>query len=286
MESEEIMEKKVVEVMSLAEADAIEKATRAIKKRKQREQTEEESDSDEPPRKKVRLNPETLLEKKLKDLDRKLPFIETLVLTADAVDADVDDDLEREVQFYNATVDAVEKGIQILAENKTPWQRPYDYYVEMVKSDEHMAKVKGALLQEKKKIKIVQQRRESAKARKFGKQSGLKKYKDRKQKAKTAEDAIAAWKKSDNKSAETLQKALSGVIKDDRKAKGLSSRKDNKDRKRKDRKYGKGGEESWKKKRNDGKNLDSKSFLKKQRNKVSKKNRPGKNRRNKKRRAT
>lgn len=38
------------------------------------------------------------------------------------------------------------------------WRRPTDYYAEMVKSDEHMAKVKEQLLFEQRQIEAAEQR--------------------------------------------------------------------------------------------------------------------------------
>merc|ERR1719354_1502186 len=154
-------------------------------------------------------------------------------------------------QFYERTQDAVEKGLELLAQNETKWKRPPDYYVEMVKSDKHMQRVKGALLQKKKRMKIVQQRKDNKVSRKFGKQKGLTKQQTRKEREKANIEAINQRKKGDNKNAQSLQAALSGKLREDKK--------------------GPGG------KRNDGKNLDNAKFHKKQRRKASKKNnRPGK----------
>ncbi len=40
----------------------------------------------------------------------------------------------------------------------TKWQRPPDYYAEMVKSDEHMARVKAQLMHEQSEIEGAQER--------------------------------------------------------------------------------------------------------------------------------
>merc|ERR1719373_1271347 len=151
---------------------------------------QEETSDSEPPKKKIRLDPSVLIEKKVKDLHRDLPWIETLLLTCDPVEVDCNDDLARETLFYERTQDAVEKGLELLAQNKTKWNRPPDYYVEMVKSDKHMHRVKGALLQEKKRMKIVQQRKDNKASRKFGKQKGLTKQQTRKEREKANIEAI------------------------------------------------------------------------------------------------
>lgn len=39
-----------------------------------------------------------------------------------------------------------------------PWLRPVDYYAEMVKTDDHMAKVKEQLMFEQKQIELAEER--------------------------------------------------------------------------------------------------------------------------------
>ena len=58
----------------------------------------------------------------------------------------VHDDIKREIAFYNMTRENVMKGMQILVQAKIPISRPDDFFAEMLKSDEHMAKVKSRLL--------------------------------------------------------------------------------------------------------------------------------------------
>jgi rRNA-processing protein EBP2 len=58
----------------------------------------------------------------------------------------VHDDIKREIAFYNLTRENVMKGMQILVQAKIPISRPDDFFAEMLKSDEHMAKVKSRLL--------------------------------------------------------------------------------------------------------------------------------------------
>jgi rRNA-processing protein EBP2 len=47
---------------------------------------------------------------------------------------------------YNMTRENVKKGMEILVQAKVPISRPDDFFAEMLKSDEHMAKVKSRLL--------------------------------------------------------------------------------------------------------------------------------------------
>ena len=49
------------------------------------------------------------------------------------------------------------------------WRRPSDYFAEMVKSDEHMKRVKDKLLYEKKLSDGQEERRKHKEAKKYGK---------------------------------------------------------------------------------------------------------------------
>eukprot|EP00494_Astrolonche_serrata_P007415 UN07445 len=71
-------------------------------------------------------------------------------MTAKGVKSKANDGLARETEFYSNTLSCVEDALNKLNESGTKWNRPRDYYVEMVKTDKHMARVKGALLQRKK----------------------------------------------------------------------------------------------------------------------------------------
>ncbi|KAK9249133.1 eukaryotic rRNA processing protein EBP2-domain-containing protein [Lipomyces tetrasporus] len=54
---------------------------------------------------------------------------------------DVNNDLTRELAFYNQALAAATKGRSALLKEKIPFSRPEDYFAEMVKSDSHMEKL-------------------------------------------------------------------------------------------------------------------------------------------------
>ena len=53
---------------------------------------------------------------------------------------------------------AAQEAIRKFEAASTPWQRPPDYYAEMVKNDDHMAKVKQQLMHEQEQMEAVEQR--------------------------------------------------------------------------------------------------------------------------------
>ncbi len=83
----------------------------------------------------------------------RIPFSEHMTITHEnplvvPEQLNVHDDIKREIAFYNLTRENVKKGMQILVQAKIPISRPDDFFAEMLKSDEHMAKVKSRLLQQ------------------------------------------------------------------------------------------------------------------------------------------
>lgn len=53
---------------------------------------------------------------------------------------------------------ATQDAIRRFEKAGTPWLRPTDYYAEMVKTDQHMAKVKEQLMFEQKQIELAEER--------------------------------------------------------------------------------------------------------------------------------
>lgn len=94
----------------------------------------------------------------------KLPWIERLDVVSKATlgfnsQEEVHDDLKREVVFYDCAIEAVNLAKQKFQKQKIPFHRPDDFFCEMVKSDDHMNKIKDRLVFESKKISAFEQRK-------------------------------------------------------------------------------------------------------------------------------
>lgn len=128
----------------------------------------------------------------------KLPFCEHQSLTTpEAVQiADIDDDLTRELAFYKQALEAAKKGRAILKQEKVAFERPVDYFAEMMKDDEHMGKIKGKLLEEAERKKRSQEARKLRDLKKFGKQVQVAKLQERGKEKKQAMDKIQLLKRS------------------------------------------------------------------------------------------
>lgn len=76
----------------------------------------------------------------------RIPFTEHMSVTNEkpveiaegAKALQINDDIKREMTFYNLTREDVMKGMQILIQTKVPLSRPDDYLAEMLKTDVHM----------------------------------------------------------------------------------------------------------------------------------------------------
>ncbi|CAG9324005.1 unnamed protein product [Blepharisma stoltei] len=106
------------------------------------------------------------LEKKLK----KIKWVDHLAIKDQEIDLSMDDlqnDFKRELVFYNTALENAKTGIKQLGELNIPIWRPSDFRAEMFKTDEHMKKVQNNLIQAKKRIEIVEKRKEAVHKKKF-----------------------------------------------------------------------------------------------------------------------
>ena len=94
--------------------------------------------------------------KKLIKKSGRIPFTEHMTITnpkpieiSDAAKAlQLNDDIKREVAFYNNTRQNVMKAMEVLVQAKVPIDRPDDYFAEMLKSDEQMKKIKARIMKQ------------------------------------------------------------------------------------------------------------------------------------------
>ncbi|KAH8702760.1 eukaryotic rRNA processing protein EBP2-domain-containing protein [Phaeosphaeriaceae sp. PMI808] len=119
----------------------------------------------------------------------KLAFSEyQAVVTDEPVDIpDVEDDLNRELAFYKQCLSAVKDARKQLKKEGTGFSRPADYFAEMVKSDEHMGKIKQKLIDEAAGKKASAEARKQRDLKKFGKQVQVAKMQER---AKEKKDTL------------------------------------------------------------------------------------------------
>ncbi|KAM9913180.1 hypothetical protein OXX69_001820 [Metschnikowia pulcherrima] len=201
------------------------------------------------------------------------------VLAAEKAEAgikDLYDDTERELAFYRQGLDAVKQGRSTLLKLNVPFSRPLDYFAEMVKSDEHMDKLKGKLLKEAADKKASEDAKKQRQLKKFGKKVQHETLQERAKQKRDTLDRIKSLKKkrgaNELSNDSEFQIALEEATAEDRPQKRA---KPNGKRLAKDAKYGSGGQKRGMR-RNDA---ESSADIFNQRGKKGKPARPGKSKR-------
>ncbi|KAI0529607.1 hypothetical protein KFK09_002161 [Dendrobium nobile] len=219
------------------------------------------------PSKDAVYNREGLLEK-LEEIawPKDLEWIHKLTIVYDqAEEIDVNDDLTRELAFYNQAVNGARNAFEKLQSMGIPFLRPPDFYAEMVKSDNHMLKIKSRLLVSKKKIEEAEERKKARESKKRAKEVQAQKLKEKAKRKKDEIDSVKKWRKqrqqsgfARNSKAEEMDfgdgansfqrsnKKRPGVTPSDRSG-GFKAKEKNKRRTFRESKFGHGGRKGLKK---------------------------------------
>jgi len=254
------------------------------------EDLDEEEKEDIVPHQRLTINNTVALTAALKRIAlpiSKLPFSEhQSVTTSEPVSIpDVSDDLNRELAFYSQSLSAVQEARKALKAEGVPFTRPTDYFAEMVKADEHMAKIKAKLIDEAASKKASAEARKQRDLKKFGKQVQVAKLQERAKETKQTMEKIKALKRK-RQGADTdatNEEDLFDVAVDDELSSSKPSREDrmgrNK-RQKKDAKFGFGGKKRFAKSGDAMSSGDLRAFSsKKMKGGAVAKQRPGKGRR-------
>lgn len=242
---------------------------------------EMDSDGDVVPHSKLTINNVGALKESLARIQlpwAKHAFTEhQSIMSAERAEAgikDIYDDTERELAFYRQALDAAKQGKATLLKLKVPFTRPLDYFAEMVKSDEHMDKLKNKLLKEAADIKATEDAKKQRQLKKFGKKVMHETLQERAKQKKETLDRIKSLKKkrsaNEMSNDDEFQIALEEATAEDRPKRS----KPNGKRQAKDSKYGFGGKKRFLRK-NDA---DSSANIYNQKPK-GKSSRPGKSKR-------
>ncbi|OCK93242.1 Ebp2-domain-containing protein [Cenococcum geophilum 1.58] len=183
-----------------------------------------------------------------------MPFSEHQSLTTAAPTSipDVEDDLNRELAFYAQSLSTVNEARALLKKEGVLFSRPADYFAEMVKSDEHMGKIKQKLIDTAAGKKAAADARRQRDLKKFGKQVQVAKLQERDKAKRETLEKINLLKRK-RQSAElttTHEPDLFDVTLDDAAA-AKPSRSDRKDgrpnpkRQKKNDKFGFGGKKRF-----------------------------------------
>ncbi|TKY90368.1 hypothetical protein EX895_000366 [Sporisorium graminicola] len=196
----------------------------------------------------------------------KLPWIETMRITyptaISSEVADVENDLERELAFYKQALYAAVEGKKLVQASGTAFTRPSDYFAEMVKTDEHMERIRQKLLDESAAIKASEAAKKQRELKKFGKKVQVEKLQERIRNKKELNERIAGLKRKHGSLEEStgadgdefdvrLEEAIGGgsggAGSDAKKPKRAPTNKAKMPRNARDAKYGFGGKKKYSK---------------------------------------
>merc|ERR1712238_307670 len=168
---------------------------------------------------------------------------------------DIHDDLKREVAFYNTALEAVNLARPKCQEFGIPFSRQEDFFAEMVKTDDHMAKVKDRLIFENKKIEAVAQRKSNKEQKLRAKESQTNRMAEKAKRKKDHFQEVEEW-------ANSAAKNRGGGLREEMDDHFLNNRNNrsgpNKKREAADRKFG-FGDKKGRFKQNDRKSMNDMS---------------------------
>ncbi|RDW88572.1 hypothetical protein BP6252_00604 [Coleophoma cylindrospora] len=250
------------------------------------EDLDDEEKEDMIPHQRLTINNTTALTAALKRIAlpiSKLPFSEhQSITTSEPVKIeDVSDDLNRELAFYAQSLSAVQEARGLFKKEGVPFTRPTDYFAEMVKADEHMAKIKAKLIDEAAGKKASADARKQRDLKKFGKQVQVAKLQERQKETKQTMDKIKLLKrKRQGADTDTTNEADLFDVALEEETKPSRGDRENRPNKRakKDAKFGHGGKKRFGKSGDAASTGDIRGFSSKKM-KGQTKSRPGKARR-------
>ncbi|EEP80197.1 hypothetical protein UREG_05039 [Uncinocarpus reesii 1704] len=191
--------------------------------------------------------------KRISFINENTPFSEHNSLTStEQMDIpDPNDDLNRELAFYKVCVSAAAAARSLLKKEGVPFSRPADFFAEMVKTDEHMGKIKKKLFEEAAAKKASAEAKKQRDLKKFGKQVQIAKLQQRqKEKKETLEkiNSLKRKRKADGgaptEDENLFDVALEDASKSDRKRQNPAGGSNFK-RQKKNEKYGFGGKKRF-----------------------------------------
>ncbi|KAK6526857.1 rRNA-processing protein and EBNA1-binding protein ebp2 [Arthrobotrys megalospora] len=130
-------------------------------------------------------------------IKKSTPFsLHHTIITSTPVEIkDVHDDLTRELAFYTQALDAAKQGRALLLAEGASFTRPTDYFAEMVKSEEHMGKIKDKIKEEAAMKQASADAKRQRDLKKFGKQVQVARLQERQKEKREMLDKINVLKR-------------------------------------------------------------------------------------------
>ena len=121
---------------------------------------------------------------------------QTITSSTPVLIPDSNDDLNRDLAFYKQCLDAAMQARTLLKKEDVPFSRPSDYFAEMVKSDEHMGKIKQRIVDNAARRKASSEAKRQRELKKFGKQVQVATMQERAKEKRRMLEKVELLKKS------------------------------------------------------------------------------------------
>ncbi|KAK6350157.1 rRNA-processing protein and EBNA1-binding protein ebp2 [Orbilia brochopaga] len=174
----------------------------------------------------------------------------TVTTTSPVAIKDVHDDLTRELAFYTQALDAARRGRELLLSEGAPFTRPTDYFAEMVKSEEHMGRIKERMKEDAARKQASADAKRQRDLKKFGKAVQVAKLQERQKEKREMLDKISLLKRKragadlgDENEGDPFDIAIEKATKDTTRRRGDHA--PNAKRQRKNEKFGFGGRKKF-----------------------------------------
>jgi len=142
------------------------------------------------------------LQYKIPEGAKRVPWVDTLVVDGQSDKPSTltaKDGVKLESAFLSMAGEGVKEAFRRLKVMNVPFNRPTDFYAEMLKTDKQMYLIKQRAAEEQRRIKIVENRRNNQAAKKFAKKAKTKKLEAKaKERAENLDD-IKTWRKNNKK---------------------------------------------------------------------------------------
>ena len=109
--------------------------------------------------------------------------------------AGVNNDVQREVQFYNICIENIRTGLQRISDEGLMLDRPQDYYADMFKPDEVMTKIRSSLVKQQVRVKNYEEQQLKKYSKRLQKQRRHEKNLEMSKKKRQNNVAIKKWQK-------------------------------------------------------------------------------------------
>ena len=142
----------------------------------------------------------------------------------------LNDDIKRELIFYNLSIENAIQGINKLRENGQKINRPDDFLAEMLKTDKQMQNVKKDIISNQDRIKKFQLREQKMLNKKFNKKMKSKSNKEDMEYKRRSKEALESWK-SDIKTDPSSYQRLDEYLNRSNTSKKIKGNRDKRDKK-------------------------------------------------------